>query len=77
MTINYKLFRKYHLNAYELFLTAKKYILMSNNFYEEGVPCIKHYDNHMHLITLKEKTFLIDLKENKCFTNFIGEMHFE
>jgi hypothetical protein len=77
MTISYKLFRKYHLNAYALFLTANKYILMSNDFYEEGVPGIKHYDNHMHLITLKDKTFLMDLKENKCFTNFIGEMHFE
>jgi len=77
MTINYKLYRKYLLNAYALFLTANKYILMSNDFYEEGIPDIKHYDNHMHLITLKDKTFLIDLKENKCFTNFMGEMHFE
>ena len=50
---------------------------MSHDFYEEGVPCIKHYDNHIHLIILKEKTFLIDLKDNKCFTNFIGEMQFE
>lgn len=77
MTINYKLYRKYYLKDYELFLTKTKYILKNNFFYEEGVPVIKSFENHLHLIVLKEKTLFVDLKELKCFTNFLGEFNFE
>jgi hypothetical protein len=77
MTIDYKLYRKYYLKDYELFLTKAKFILKNINSYEEGIPVIKNLENHLHFVILNKKTFLFDLKEQRCFTNFIGELNFE